>query len=119
MFNDKKSIVINVRDLTEKEGLYESEAKIKQLQQAVERLSNELDHPISAVKKNASELHKSFGSILEIPGPIRICLYSIQYYTKFSSLKIKSFKDFGEMGTNRLKANLAMLDVKAVTEKVI
>ena len=43
----------------------------------------------------------------------------VQNFTKFSSLKIKSFKDFGEMGTNRLKANLAMLDVKAVTEKVI
>jgi len=28
-FNDKKSIVINVRDMTAQEGLYESKAKIK------------------------------------------------------------------------------------------
>ena len=111
--------MINVRDLTDQEGLYESKSKIKQLQQAVERLSNELDHPISAAKKNACELYKSFSSILQVLPPIQKRFDVIQYFTKFSSLKIKSFKDFGEMGTNRLRAKLANLDVKTVTEKVI
>ena len=111
--------MIIVRDLTDQEGLYESKAKIKQLQQAVERLSNELDHPISAVKKDAAQLHESFGSVQEIPGPLQKQLYAIKNHSKFSSLKIKSLKDFGEMGTNRLNANLADFPVKAVTEKVI
>ena len=67
IFNDKKSIVINVRDLTTQEGLYESKAKIRQLHQAVERLSNELDHPNSAAKKNAGVLFKGLSSVMHIP----------------------------------------------------
>ena len=111
--------MINVRDLTDQEGLYESKAKIKQLQQAVERLSNELENPILAAKKNAAELHKSFASVLEIPRKFQKRFDAIQIFTKFSSLKIKSFKDFGEMGTNRLRANIAKTTVKAVTKKII
>ena len=90
--------MINVRDLTDQESLYKSKAKVKQLQQAIERLSNELDHPIAAVKKNVTELHKSYASVLEIPQMFLKRFDVIQNLTKFSSLKIKSFKDFGEIG---------------------
>ena len=59
-FNNKKSIVINVRDLTAQEGLFESMAKIKQLNKVVERLSDELEHPISTVSKSANLLATNF-----------------------------------------------------------
>ena len=111
--------MINVRDLTDQEGLYESKAKIKQLQQAVERLSNELDDPISVVKKNVGELHKSYSSVLEHPMFFQKRLDEIQNFTKFSSLKIKNFKDFGEIGTNHLKANVNKFDVEAIIARVI
>ena len=54
-----------------------------------------------------------------MPPIIKKSFDELRNYAKFSTLKIKSFKDFGELGTNRLEANLAELDVKTVTEKVI
>ena len=42
IYNDKKSVVIHVRDLTEQEGIFEAEEKIMLQHQAVSKLSNEL-----------------------------------------------------------------------------
>lgn len=46
IYNDKKSIVIHVRDLTEQEGIFEAEEKIMLQHQAVSKLSNELVAPL-------------------------------------------------------------------------
>ena len=75
--------MINVRDLTTHEGIYESKAKINQLHQAIERLSNELDDQITVVRKNACELRKKLRSNLQIAPSILKSLDEIQSYTKF------------------------------------
>ena len=61
LFNHKKSIVINVRDLTAQESLFESKAKIKQLSKVVTRLSSELERPISRFRKNSDQLARTIG----------------------------------------------------------
>ena len=66
LFNDKRSIVINVRDLTAQIVLFESKAKIKQLNKAVRRLSHELERPISLVRKNAELLATNFSRAVKI-----------------------------------------------------
>ena len=52
IFDGKKSIVINVRDLTDQQGLFESKAKIQELNQAVERLSHEITSPLAIVNES-------------------------------------------------------------------
>ena len=49
IFNGRKSIVINVRDLTDQQDLYDSKAKIKHLTKTVERLTSEQIDPISII----------------------------------------------------------------------
>ena len=46
IFDGKKSIVINVRNLTEQEWHYESKTKTKELHETVKLLTNELQNPI-------------------------------------------------------------------------
>ena len=105
-FNNKKSIVINVRDLTAQECLFESQAKIKQLNKVVERLSDELEHPLSTVNKSANLLAKNFGKAVVLPPIILKYFNDIQNYSMLSSIKAKNFKDFAKLSTSRLKANL-------------
>ena len=51
IFNGKKCIVINLRDLSEQECLFISKEKTKQLQLSVTRLSSELVDPLETIKK--------------------------------------------------------------------
>ena len=111
LFNNKKSIVINVRDLTAQESLFESKTKIKQLNKAVRRLSNELDRPISRFRKNADQLARDIG----MQPVIQRHFYEIQKCTMLTGLKIRNFQDFGKLSTSRLKANVEQLNAKTET----
>lgn len=78
IFNNKKSIVINVRDLTDQDGLFDLKAKIKQLNKAVERLSHELDQPLSAVTKSANLFVTNFERKASLPPIIKKLFDEIQ-----------------------------------------
>jgi len=78
IFNNKKSIVINVRDLTDQDGLFDLKAKIKQLNKAVERLSYELDQPLSAVTKSANLFVTNFERMASLPPIIKKLFDEIQ-----------------------------------------
>ncbi len=55
IYNDKKSIVIHVRDLTEQEGIFEAEEKIMLQHQAVSKLSNELVAPLQSIEEKMNK----------------------------------------------------------------
>ena len=119
-FNNKKSIVINVRDLTNQRGLFESKTYITQLNQAIERLSNELEGPISIVNSSADRLLAKFNKILEIPPVIKSDFDKVINYSSLASLKAKSFKDFGKISSRaKILMNVVELDVDKMTRTVI
>jgi len=72
----------------------------------VERLSDELEHPISTVEKSANLLASNFGKAVVLPPIIRRHFNEIKNYSMFSSLMAKNLKDFAKLSSSRLKANL-------------
>ncbi len=52
IFDNKKSIVLNVRDLTDQEGLSASKVNSKYFHEAINKLTSELLNPIETAHNN-------------------------------------------------------------------
>ena len=71
IFDGKKCIVINVRNLTEQEWHYESKTRTKELHETVKLLTNELQDPIEIVAKTSEQLRGRFAAVIDLPSALQ------------------------------------------------
>ena len=69
IFNGKKCIVINVKDLSEQEGFLSTLERIKQLQMSLRNLSSELIDPLEKIQDNIKKNINEIRTLTSIANP--------------------------------------------------
>ena len=88
IFNGKKCIVINVRDLTEQDGLFSAKEEIKNLHQTVDRLSAELIDPIQTINEETQKLLEKTKTTSESNNRLIRSFNKIKSKAKYTQLKL-------------------------------
>ena len=86
--------MLNIRDLTDQEGLFASKAKIKHLSQVIDTQIDELKSSLSQIIEDSSYIIGAFIRIDSRNAHLIKNFKVIQDEAKFSQLKISCMQDF-------------------------
>ena len=111
IFNNKKSILINIRDMTNQEGLYEAKQTNKQIHRAINRLAKEIE---DSLQSTCAKIQKSNNKKDNPAAGIEIADFFSQ--AKYWAIKVRNLRDFSSQGSSEFAPKLEEFDVKHTTD---